>query len=145
MGSFCEHFGMILALFFKSFWDHFWYHFGIILGSFWDHLHSWGVPWAALGASWGAWGAPLVHPRPPLGSQAGRGVLPGIFREFSGRFREPFWLHFGSLFRDFSCYFSASFFDRLLSRILIDFAWILEVFFHDFLNIFCCFCEIVKM
>ena len=77
-----------------------------------------------------------MHPRPPLGSQAARGVLPGIFREFSGRFREPFWLHFGSLFGDFSSYFSASFFDRFLSRILIDFGWILEVFFFMIFLIF---------
>ena len=72
-------------------------------------------------------------------------MLPGIFREFSGRFREPFWLDFGSLFCDFSLIFSASFFDRFLCRFFIDFEWILEVCFDDFLNIFCCFCEIVKM
>ena len=152
MGSFCEHFGMILGL---SLY-HFGIIFGIILGSFWNHfgiiLGSFallggplGGPWGFLGSLGGSLEAPLVHPRPPLGSQAARGVLPGIFREFSGRFREPFWLHFGSLFGDFSFYFSASFFDRFLSRILIDFGWILAVFFDDFLNILCCFCEIAKM
>ena len=33
LGSFCNHFGIIMGSFLGSLWDH----FGIILGSFWDH------------------------------------------------------------------------------------------------------------
>ena len=139
--SFFYHFGIIFGIILGSFWDH----FGIILGSFALLGGPLGGPWGFLGSLWGSLEAPLVHPRPPLGSQAARGVLPGIFREFSGRFREPFWPNFGLLFGDFSSYFSASFFDRFLNRILIDFGWILDVFFDFFLYIFCCFCEIAKM
>ena len=135
------HCGIIVGIILGSFWDH----FGIILGSFALLGGPLGGPWGFLGSLGGSLEAPLVHPRPPLGSQVARGVLPGIFREFSGRFREPFWLHFGSLFCDFSCCFSASFFDGFLCRFFIDFEWILEVVFDDFLNIFCCFCEIAKM
>ena len=141
MGSFWDQFGFIL----RTFWDDFGVIFYIILGSFALLGGPLGGPWGFLGSLGGSLEAPLVHPRPPLGSQAARGVLPGIFREFSGRFREPFWFHFGSLFGAFSSYFSASFFDRFLNRILIDLGWILDVFFDDFLNIVCCFCEFVKM
>ena len=148
LGSFWDHFGFVLL----TFWDDFRIILYIILGSFlvsfWDHF---GIICSPLGSLGGSLGLPgelggslevsLVHPRPPFGSQAARGVLPGIFREFSGRFREPFWLHFGSLFCDFSSYFSASFFDRFLCRFFIDFEWILEVFFMIFLIFFVVFAK----
>ena len=53
---------------------------------------------------------------------------------------DPFWLHVGSLFDDFSAYCSASFLDRFLKRICSEFGCILEVFFIKILYDLCCFC-----
>ena len=91
LGSFLLDFRIILGAFLDIFERN--------LGSFWDYLHTLRTPWGFLGSLGGSLEAPLVHPRLPLGSQAARGVLPGIFREFSGRFRDSFWLHYGSILK----------------------------------------------
>ena len=134
LGSFWDHFGISLA----SFWNH----FAIIAaagvvevtravwevpgepfgapfvflggplgvlgllkgfpgGSFGALLASGGDPWGAPG---GAWGVPFVS-----------GSLRGRFPGKSGKFWEPFWVYFGSLFGDFSSYSLALFFDRFFN------------------------------
>ena len=54
------------------------------------------------------------------------------FPEFSRKFWEAFWLHFGFIFDSVSLFVSASFFDRFLKRLCFDFGMILEAFFVVF-------------
>ena len=94
-----------LSAVFKVFW--------MSLGRFWGSLgRHWGVhgvPWgvpgllegvsgSSLGAFWGSWGA-------PGGAWGGLFVSGSLWERIpgnSGRFREPFWLHFGMIFDEFS-------------------------------------------
>ena len=85
----------------------------------WGPLGAFRVPWGFLGGPGVAWGCLGIHlgvllvaVDPGLLERpwAPRGRFPG----FSGKFREPFWLHFGIDFLWFFVLFVASLFASIL-------------------------------
>ena len=106
-----------------------WGPFGVVWGCFGSLFRVFGRHFGCCGVPWGSFGGPRALLGRPW---APRGRFPG----FSGKFREPFWLHFGLIFHVFLVLFRDLFFHRFLKRFCIDLGVILEAFLESFFGDF---------
>ena len=97
--------GVVLSASFVAFWRPLWI-LRASLGVFWGHLGVRWVPWTSFWLLWGALGVLCGS----LGVPGKVWGVAGAIFEFSGKFREAFWLHFEVIFVLFLIFFWALFF-----------------------------------